>query len=90
MARKPTYQDGRHFIRIVRWLRESYYGRMSFNEICERLGISLRTLQRYVPVLREEFGDLLTTGQAGGQRYLVLKPLPLTFLPQLPQGNSVG
>ena len=77
MSRKPRYGDARNVLRIFRWLQESRLGRASFKDLCEEVDISLRTIQRYANVLREEYEGLIDTETIGGKRYLVLKRFSL-------------
>jgi len=53
---KPNYGSAIRVAQIVHWLHECPYG-VSLAELRERLGISDRTLARYIQTLKESFDD---------------------------------
>jgi predicted DNA-binding transcriptional regulator YafY len=77
MSRRPTYRDARNLLTILRWLQETFFGRLRIKEICDRLGVSERTMQRYILVLVEEYGDVFETTKIGGDKYLIFKRFSL-------------
>ena len=81
--RKPTYGAATRLARLVYELRERSHG-WSFEAICEELGISERTLNRYLKACREELVDrrgnpLIESSHHGERRMLRLadrRPAP--------------
>lgn len=74
--RKPTYGAATRLARLVYELRDRNHG-WSFEAVCEELGISERTLNRYLKACREELVDrrgnpLIETAQHGERRVLRL------------------
>ena len=53
---KPTYGSAIRVAQIVHWLHQFPYG-MGLQELATRLGISDRTLARYIQTLKESFFD---------------------------------
>lgn len=53
---KPNYGSAIRVAQIVHWLHENPYG-LSLQELRNRLGISERTLARYIQTLKESFFD---------------------------------
>ena len=53
---KPNYGSAVRVAQIIHWLHQYPFG-LSFNELKERLGVSGRTLARYIQTLKENFFD---------------------------------
>jgi len=53
---KPNYGSAVRVAQIIHWLHQFPYG-ISTRELAERLGISERTMSRYVQILKDSFDD---------------------------------